>query len=56
MKLYAAGNFVLMSSEQKEKQFVEEVRKRGELNRLISFYFKKELETIIKVRKSDEHN
>ncbi len=55
MILYAAGNFVLMSSPKKEKRFLEEIKKRdGECNRLISFYFQKELKTILKVNKGEE--
>jgi len=52
VKFYSAGNFVLMSSTEKEKKFVEEIKKRsGSCNRLISFFFKKELQTILKVEK-----
>ena len=48
--MYGAGNFVLMSDPEKEKKFVEEVTKRtGSCNRLISFFFKKELQTILTV-------
>lgn len=48
--LYGAGNFVLMSDPEKEKKFVREVTKRyGECNRLISFFFKKELDTVMEV-------
>jgi len=50
IKMYGAGNFVLMSDPEKEKKFVEEVTKRtGSCNRLISFFFKKELQTILTV-------
>ena len=49
-KMYAACNFVLMSSPKKEIQFVQEVNKRmGECNRLISFHFKKELKVVMGV-------
>ena len=51
IELYGAGNFVLMSNAEKEKKFVEEVKKRsGHCNRLISFFFKKELATVMKVK------
>jgi hypothetical protein len=56
VKVYAAGNFVLMSDPEKEKKFVEAVKRNGEINRLISFYFKKEIETIMKVRQFDAKN
>ena len=49
--LFGAGNFVLMSSIEKERMFVVEVSKRvGVCNRLISFFFRKELETVLKVK------
>jgi len=52
IRLYGAGNFVLMSDPKKEMKFVEEVKKRTqECNRLISFYFKKELETVMSVKR-----
>jgi hypothetical protein len=51
IKMYGAGNFVLMSNPEKEKKFVEEVTKRtGSCSRLISFFFKKELQTILTVK------
>ena len=50
--LFAAGNFVLMNSPKKEKMFIDELKKRtGTCNRLISFFFKKEMKTIL-----DLHN
>lgn len=53
--LYAAGNFVLMSDPEKEKQFVHEVKKRtGNCNRLISFFFKKELATVLSVATGED--
>jgi len=52
VKFYSAGNFVLMSDPKKEQRFVDEIKKRsGSCNRLISFFFKKELQTILKVEK-----
>lgn len=57
MDLYAAGNFVLMSDPKKEKRFIEELAKRGyETNRLISFFFKKELNTILTVNGDKNEN
>lgn len=51
VRYYGAGNFVLMSNPEKEKKFVEEVKKRtGSCNRLISFFFKKEMQTILTVK------
>lgn len=48
--IYAAGNFVLMSDPEKEKRFIREVKKRtGSCNRLISFFFKKELKVIMDI-------
>lgn len=50
--LYGAGNFVLMSDPEKEQRFVKEVlEKSGKCNRLISFFFKKELETVMLVKR-----
>jgi len=41
-----------MSDPKKEQRFVDEIKKRsGSCNRLISFFFKKELQTILKVEK-----
>jgi len=55
IKFYSAGNFVLMSDPEKEKKFVEEIMKRtGECNRLISFFFKKELGTILTVKEGKD--
>ncbi len=52
IQFYSAGNFVLMSSPEKEQMFKEEIKKRtGSCNRLISFFFKKELQTILTVNK-----
>ena len=57
VKLYGAGNFVLMADPEKEQRFVEEVQKKsGKCNRLISFFFKKELETVMSVKKKGEIN
>jgi len=51
--LYGAGNFVLMSSPEKEKKFVQELLKRDiKCNRLISFFFKKELDVVMGVKKN----
>jgi hypothetical protein len=57
MILYAAGNFVLMSDPEKEKKFIQELAKRGyDTNRLISFFFKKELNTILQVNGETNEN
>lgn len=57
IQLYAAGNFVLMSNPEKEKKFVEEVKKRtGSCNRLISFFFKKEMQTVLTVKELENEN
>lgn len=51
---YGAGNFVLMSDVKKEQMFKDEVIKRtGSCNRLISFFFKKELQTILTVNERE---
>jgi len=53
--LYAAGNFVLMNNPEKEKKFIDEVTKRtGTCNRLISFFFKKEMKTITDIQNGIE--
>ncbi len=55
IKYYGAGNFVLLSSPEKEEMFQKEIEKRmGEFNRLISFFFKKELETVLTVNQKGE--
>ena len=49
---YGAGNFVLQSKVENEVKFAEEVLKRtNEFNRLISFYFKKELANTLEVKR-----
>jgi len=53
MKFYSAGNFVLMSSEEKERKFKELSEKtygKGTYNRLVSFFFRKETDTVLKVK------
>ncbi len=47
---YGAGNFVLQSKVENEVRFAEEILKRTDnFNRLISFYFKKELQNTLEV-------
>lgn len=53
--LYGAGNFVLLNDFEKEQKFVKEVIKRmGKCNRLASFFFTKEMDTVLKVIKKGE--
>lgn len=55
MKLYAAGNFVFMKDPEKEMKFIEEVKKRGfESNRLVSFFFQKELQTVLEIKDKEK--
>ena len=52
IRIFAAGNFVLMNSEKLEQKFIREVTKRTcSCNRLASFFFKKELENVMKIKK-----
>lgn len=54
MKFYSAGNFVLMSDPEKERKFKELSDKtygEGTYNRLVSFFFRKETDNVLKVKK-----
>ena len=57
MKFYSAGNFVLMSNPEIERKFKELSDKtygEGTYNRLVSFFFRKETDNVLEVKK-DEH-
>jgi hypothetical protein len=50
MILYLSGNFPQLSNIKKERIFIERLKKKGETyNRLISFYYREESETVLKL-------
>jgi hypothetical protein len=54
MKFYSAGNFVLMSDPEKEREFKrlsDKTYGEGSYNRLVSFFFRKETDNVLKVKK-----
>jgi hypothetical protein len=54
MRLYLAGSFPHLTSFKKEKSLKECIESQGRTyNRLVSFYYPKTVETVLKVR--EEH-
>jgi len=55
VKYYAAGNFVFMSSPEKERIFREKHREvfGEDYNRLTSFFFKRETKTMLKIKEEE---
>lgn len=52
MILYWAGNFPQLSDIRKERAFTNRlIKEHGRCNRLISFYYLKEAETVLKIKK-----
>ena len=56
MKYYSAGNFVLMSKIENEQRFRKKHKEvfGYDYNRLTSFFFKKESDVILNVKKEEE--
>lgn len=55
MNFYSAGNFVLMSNVERERKFKElseKVYGKGTYKRLVSFFFLKETEKVLEVKKN----
>jgi hypothetical protein len=56
MEFYLAGNFPQLAKPELEKECKLSVEKRyGEYHRLVSFFFKDDCETVIRLKKEDEN-
>jgi len=56
MKIYFAGNFPVLKNPKLEKQFRDKVLEtQPEYRRLISYYYKKDIQNLINIKKEEEN-
>jgi len=52
MRLYLAGNFILLNDVEKERKFKDKILAKGkEYHRLVSFYYPKNVATVLEIQK-----